>query len=337
MALDTYSDNLGLILMGTGNNNNSWGTVWNASAGAIIDRAIAGKATQNSTGGSLDLSASPPPAGPRLDLDAIQDVTGTLSSNLTITVPNLPKIWIFRNSTSGAYHVYVKTSSGTAVQIPQGTSKMLFCDGNNVITRMDKREVGKIKMSAAGATGAGELACSGASLLRADYPDLFAEIGTTWGAVDGTHFTLPNFTDTNRFPRAAGGSVTAGTYQSNQNKAHTHTGSGTTGNQSADHSHNFSGNTGAMNQNASHTHSVNQNAYWTTNSGAGVGGGGAFGVAGTTSISLNATNTDHIHAYSGTTAIQNTSHNHTFSFTSASDGGTEGRPESAAVIFSITF
>jgi len=32
----------------------------------------------------------------------------------------------------------------------------------------------------------------GSSLLRTDYPDLFAVIGTTYGAVDGTHFSLPD-------------------------------------------------------------------------------------------------------------------------------------------------
>ena len=37
----------------------------------------------------------------------------------------------------------------------------------------------------------GWLTCGGASLLRADYPGLFTIIGTTFGAVDGTHFTLP--------------------------------------------------------------------------------------------------------------------------------------------------
>lgn len=36
------------------------------------------------------------------------------------------------------------------------------------------------------------LSCDGASLLRADYPDLFTVIGTTFGAVDGTHFSLPD-------------------------------------------------------------------------------------------------------------------------------------------------
>jgi len=36
------------------------------------------------------------------------------------------------------------------------------------------------------------LFCDGASLLRADYPDLFAVVGTTYGAADGSHFNLPD-------------------------------------------------------------------------------------------------------------------------------------------------
>lgn len=36
------------------------------------------------------------------------------------------------------------------------------------------------------------LLCDGASLLRADYPDLFTVIGTTYGAADGTHFNVPD-------------------------------------------------------------------------------------------------------------------------------------------------
>jgi len=36
------------------------------------------------------------------------------------------------------------------------------------------------------------LSCDGANLLRSDYPDLFTVIGTTFGSVDSTHFSLPN-------------------------------------------------------------------------------------------------------------------------------------------------
>ena len=37
------------------------------------------------------------------------------------------------------------------------------------------------------------LTCDGASLLRSAYPALFAVLGTTYGAADGTHFTLPDY------------------------------------------------------------------------------------------------------------------------------------------------
>lgn len=37
------------------------------------------------------------------------------------------------------------------------------------------------------------LECDGQSVLRADYPDLFTVIGTTYGSVDSTHFNLPDF------------------------------------------------------------------------------------------------------------------------------------------------
>jgi len=39
----------------------------------------------------------------------------------------------------------------------------------------------------------GWLLCDGASLLRADYPALFAELGTQWGAADSTHFNIPDY------------------------------------------------------------------------------------------------------------------------------------------------
>lgn len=39
----------------------------------------------------------------------------------------------------------------------------------------------------------GWLLCNGDSLLRTDYPALFAELGTQWGAVDSTHFNIPDY------------------------------------------------------------------------------------------------------------------------------------------------
>lgn len=54
----------------------------------------------------------------------------------------------------------------------------------------------------------GYFSCNGASLLRADYPELFAAIGTLYGSVDGDHFSLPAYNTNSLFLQ---GSTTAGT------------------------------------------------------------------------------------------------------------------------------
>lgn len=63
--------------------------------------------------------------------------------------------------------------------------------------------IGSVVMYGGGAAPAGWLLCHGQSLLRADYPDLFGVIGTAYGSVDATHFTLPDMRL--KFPR--GGST----------------------------------------------------------------------------------------------------------------------------------
>ena len=51
---------------------------------------------------------------------------------------------------------------------------------------------GTVMMTASASVASGWFACDGASKIRADLPELFAAIGTTYGSVDGTHFNLPN-------------------------------------------------------------------------------------------------------------------------------------------------
>jgi microcystin-dependent protein len=314
MVADTYDPLLGLLEMGTGNQNNSWGSSFNSSVTTPLGRAIAGAISRNNTGGTIDLSGSPPPAGLRQDIDYIQNFNGGLVSHLTVIVPNLPKSWLITNNTGGAFNLYIKTTAGTATQIPQGTAKLVYCDGNNTVKRLDDEEIGVIQMSGKAAVGPGELGCNGASLLRTDYPDLFGKIGTTWGAVDGTHFTLPNFTNTGRFPRSSSGSLTVGTYQANQNLAHTHDGSGTTSTTGIDHTHPVTGTTGT--ESVVHSHSYLNGA--------------------SSGIQKSA---NHTHSFSVTSGTMNSnlSHNHTYSFTTTSNGGTEARPESAVVLMCIRY
>lgn len=57
----------------------------------------------------------------------------------------------------------------------------------------DKRMIGEISQWGGSAPPAGYLSCDGSAVSRAGYPDLFAALGTTFGAGDGsTTFNLPN-------------------------------------------------------------------------------------------------------------------------------------------------
>lgn len=64
-------------------------------------------------------------------------------------------------------------------------------DGTNVVP-LSSNPTGTILTFAASTAPLGYLECNGASLLRANYPPLFAVIGTTYGSADGSHFTIPD-------------------------------------------------------------------------------------------------------------------------------------------------
>lgn len=82
-------------------------------------------------------------------------------------------------------------------------------------------QVGKVDWFATTTAPTGWLICDGSAVSRTTYSRLFTKVGTLWGAGDGaTTFNLPNAVTGNRFPRAAGGSVSVGTTQEDAIKSH---------------------------------------------------------------------------------------------------------------------
>jgi microcystin-dependent protein len=110
--------------------------------------------------------------------------------------------------------------------------------------------IGQMVMWPTASAPTSHLICDGSSLLRAGtYADLFAVIGTTFGAADGTHFSLPDMRG--RFPLGvnAGSPALAGTGGSfnhtHTGPSHTHTG--------PSHSHTMANHTHTM---GNHTHTM---------------------------------------------------------------------------------
>lgn len=68
------------------------------------------------------------------------------------------------------------------------------------LTRLERRQIrngvrgmpGDVGWTAADTPPAGALPMDGQSVLRSDYPRLFARIGTRYGSVDANHFNLPD-------------------------------------------------------------------------------------------------------------------------------------------------
>lgn len=110
--------------------------------------------------------------------------------------------------------------------------------------------IGAMLPYAGSSAPSGWLLCNGASVLRDDYPALYAVCGTTYGSVDGTHFNLPNLQ--NRVPVGSGGTYSRGgtggaatvalttanlpAHDHGASSSHTHTTSGTAASVS-DHTH----------------------------------------------------------------------------------------------------
>lgn len=122
---DVETTVLGLVKQTIGANRNTWGGIINA-CWDLVEGAIYGKTSKVVTGGSVTLTSAE-------RRKRVLEFTGTLASNQTVVVDNLVGQWRVKNGTAGNFTLSFKTSSGTAVEVPQGEICTVTCDGNNVI------------------------------------------------------------------------------------------------------------------------------------------------------------------------------------------------------------
>lgn len=236
--------------------------------------------------------------------------------------------------------------------------------------------VGQVASFALAVPPAGWLKANGAVVPRAVYADLFAAIGTRFGAGDGaTTFNLPDlrgqFVRGWDDGRGIDPSRVMGTEQAFQNAAHTHGAStanagdhthtatvGSSGSHShsgtatsaGGHTHSISGTAASA---GAHTHGVQTKQDWGQN-------GDGFSFAGGVARRVNSTQSsgDHTHAISGTAASAGAhthavttvaagdhSHSvtlaavaaHSHAVTVESSGGTETRPRNLALLYCIKY
>lgn len=127
----TYSTNLALELIGTGDQAGNWGATNNLNLGTLIEQAISGYVTQAvSTGTDTTLTMSQGASATARNMTI--ELTGTGGASTNLIVPTNKKLYFIYNNTS-AGQVTVKVSGGTGISVANGSKVILVCNGTDVV------------------------------------------------------------------------------------------------------------------------------------------------------------------------------------------------------------
>ena len=127
----TYSTDLKLELMATGENAGTWGTKTNTNL-ELVQQAIAG--FQAIDVASSDVTLAMSNASISNARNMVLKFTGTLAGNRTVNLPDgIEKFYILQDATThGANSLTFKTVSGTGFTLDEGKMHGGFSDGTNV-------------------------------------------------------------------------------------------------------------------------------------------------------------------------------------------------------------
>lgn len=126
----TYSTNLAIELIGTGDQAGSWGNTTNSNLGTLIEQAISGYVTQAMTTGNTT-TITIPNGATGVARNMYIEMTGTGGTNTVLQVPANKKLYFIYNNTTGA--VTVKVSGQTGVSVAAGEKQILVSNGTDVV------------------------------------------------------------------------------------------------------------------------------------------------------------------------------------------------------------
>ena len=135
----TFSTDLKLELMATGENAGTWGTKTNNNLN-LVQQAVAGYEAIDVASADVTLAMSD--ATVSNARNATIKLTGTLAANRTVNVPDsIEKVYNIIDGTDHAgYTLTFKTASGTGVLLCEGNCYVLYADGTNVVKANEYRK-----------------------------------------------------------------------------------------------------------------------------------------------------------------------------------------------------
>jgi len=129
----TYSTNLKLTLIGTGDQAGTWGNTTNTNLGTLIEQAIAGYVSQTVADSASSTSLSIADGTSSVARNMVLVLQGALSATRDIILPTSTKLYFIHNNTSGGFAVTAKCSGQTGVSIPNGAKVILACNGTDIV------------------------------------------------------------------------------------------------------------------------------------------------------------------------------------------------------------
>ena len=135
----SFSTDLKLELMATGENAGTWGTKTNNNLN-LVQQAVAGY--EEIDVASADVTLAMSDATISNARNATLKLTGTLAANRTVTLPDsLEKVFNVIDGTDHAGNTLTfKTASGTGVLLCEGNCYVLYSDGTNVVKANEYRK-----------------------------------------------------------------------------------------------------------------------------------------------------------------------------------------------------
>ena len=143
----TYTTRIRLEKQGDGENPNSWGAILNQNVIDLVDDAIAAYTTIVVS--SADVTLTTADGTSDQARSAFLELSGTVSSNLNVLVPEQSKGFIVNDKTTrqNSATITVKTASGSGTAITSGEIRQLVCDKVSVFTLTESAGVALLSAS----------------------------------------------------------------------------------------------------------------------------------------------------------------------------------------------
>lgn len=123
----TYSPNLRIELIASGEQANTWGITTNNNLGTLIEQSIAGLVSIDVTAGDVTLTALDGASDQSRNM--ILDITGTPGTGRTIFAPQVSKVYVLSNNSDDTVSIATTAGGSLSYALNSGSAAMVYTDG----------------------------------------------------------------------------------------------------------------------------------------------------------------------------------------------------------------